>query len=32
MLQKIYNTKLNEKEKNYYRARLVRETLEEKNK
>lgn len=32
MLQKIYNTKLNDKEKNYYRARLVRETLKEKNK
>lgn len=31
MLQKIFNTKLNEKDKNYYRARIVRETLEEKN-
>lgn len=32
MLQKIFNTKLNEKDKNYYRAQLVREALEEKRK
>ena len=31
MLQKIFNTKLNEKDKNYYRARIVRETLDQKN-